>query len=254
MRAWRVALHAITGDWCSFVWADDVLEAAYSDADDGAARRERRPPDASSSPAARRSRRDGDVAPYYADRRRVSRRRSSTRRGSSSGGSRSRRSAPYTRPQRRARRLRPPRPDSTTRAGTTTSAIRTATTSASFRSSPRRGRGRAARRAPRDARRLDVEHDPPRDCASTSGRSLAVHVQPPPRLGAGGPSAGVPGADRLRRMAERRLTLCSLMLGGDGARLRPRRVRERGSRVPRVPPARLPGDAPPRRFAEHRGV
>src|SRR5688500_11342938 len=25
VKAWRVALHAITGDWCAFVWADDVL-------------------------------------------------------------------------------------------------------------------------------------------------------------------------------------------------------------------------------------
>jgi glycosyltransferase involved in cell wall biosynthesis len=33
---------------------------------------------------------------------------------------------------------------------------------------------------------------------------------------------GMPGADRLRRLGERRLTLCSIMLGGDGARLRPR--------------------------------
>jgi glycosyltransferase involved in cell wall biosynthesis len=30
VRAWRVALHAITGDWCTFVWADDVLDPAYS--------------------------------------------------------------------------------------------------------------------------------------------------------------------------------------------------------------------------------
>jgi glycosyltransferase involved in cell wall biosynthesis len=30
VRAWRVALHAATGDWCSFVWADDVLKPAYS--------------------------------------------------------------------------------------------------------------------------------------------------------------------------------------------------------------------------------
>ncbi len=30
VRAWRVALHAITGDWCSFVWADDVLMPSYS--------------------------------------------------------------------------------------------------------------------------------------------------------------------------------------------------------------------------------
>jgi glycosyltransferase involved in cell wall biosynthesis len=30
VKAWRVALHAITGDWCAFVWADDVLHADYS--------------------------------------------------------------------------------------------------------------------------------------------------------------------------------------------------------------------------------
>lgn len=28
--AWRVALHAITGDWCCFVWADDVLHQDFS--------------------------------------------------------------------------------------------------------------------------------------------------------------------------------------------------------------------------------
>ena len=32
VRAWRVPLHAATGDWCSFVWADDVLEPGYSEA------------------------------------------------------------------------------------------------------------------------------------------------------------------------------------------------------------------------------
>lgn len=32
VRAWRVLLHAATGDWCSFVWADDVLEPGFSDA------------------------------------------------------------------------------------------------------------------------------------------------------------------------------------------------------------------------------
>ena len=32
VRAWRVPLHAATGDWCSFVWADDVLEPGFSDA------------------------------------------------------------------------------------------------------------------------------------------------------------------------------------------------------------------------------
>jgi glycosyltransferase involved in cell wall biosynthesis len=30
VRAWRVALHEVTGDWCSFVWADDVLKPSYS--------------------------------------------------------------------------------------------------------------------------------------------------------------------------------------------------------------------------------
>jgi glycosyltransferase involved in cell wall biosynthesis len=32
VRAWRVPLHASSGDWCSFVWADDVLEPGYSEA------------------------------------------------------------------------------------------------------------------------------------------------------------------------------------------------------------------------------
>lgn len=30
VKAWRVALHDITGDWCAFVWADDVLHPDYS--------------------------------------------------------------------------------------------------------------------------------------------------------------------------------------------------------------------------------
>jgi hypothetical protein len=30
VKAWRVALHEITGDWCAFVWADDVLHHEYS--------------------------------------------------------------------------------------------------------------------------------------------------------------------------------------------------------------------------------
>lgn len=30
VKAWRVALHDITGEWCAFVWADDVLHADYS--------------------------------------------------------------------------------------------------------------------------------------------------------------------------------------------------------------------------------
>jgi glycosyltransferase involved in cell wall biosynthesis len=32
VRAWRVALHSITGDWCCFVWSDDVLKLAFSTA------------------------------------------------------------------------------------------------------------------------------------------------------------------------------------------------------------------------------
>src|SRR5262245_69486 len=32
VKAWRVALHAITGDWCAFVWSDDVLHPDYSTA------------------------------------------------------------------------------------------------------------------------------------------------------------------------------------------------------------------------------
>ncbi len=30
VKAWRVALHDISGDWCAFVWADDVLHADHS--------------------------------------------------------------------------------------------------------------------------------------------------------------------------------------------------------------------------------
>jgi len=37
--AWRVALHAITGDWCTFVWADDVLHPTFSEAMAAAASR-----------------------------------------------------------------------------------------------------------------------------------------------------------------------------------------------------------------------
>jgi glycosyltransferase involved in cell wall biosynthesis len=65
VRAWRVALHAITGDWCTFVWADDVLKPSYSTTMMAAAAR-----------AADDGRKlvtcsaeieeDGDVLPYYA--------------------------------------------------------------------------------------------------------------------------------------------------------------------------------------------
>jgi glycosyltransferase involved in cell wall biosynthesis len=30
VRAWRVTLHEITGDWCCFVWSDDVLKPDFS--------------------------------------------------------------------------------------------------------------------------------------------------------------------------------------------------------------------------------
>lgn len=30
VRAWRTGLHAATGEWCCFVWADDVLEDSFS--------------------------------------------------------------------------------------------------------------------------------------------------------------------------------------------------------------------------------
>ncbi len=31
VKAWRVPLHQATGDWCCFVWADDVLEPTFSE-------------------------------------------------------------------------------------------------------------------------------------------------------------------------------------------------------------------------------
>ena len=66
VRAWRVALHSITGEWCSFVWADDILKRSFStQMMDGASR------------ASEQGRRklvtcsgeveaDGSVLPYYA--------------------------------------------------------------------------------------------------------------------------------------------------------------------------------------------
>jgi glycosyltransferase involved in cell wall biosynthesis len=65
VRAWRVALHASTGDWCSFVWADDVLKPAYSSKMMAAAARAeeqgRRLVTCSAEVEA-----DGDLLPYYA--------------------------------------------------------------------------------------------------------------------------------------------------------------------------------------------
>ncbi len=31
VKAWRIPLHSIDGDWCAFVWADDVLARDYSE-------------------------------------------------------------------------------------------------------------------------------------------------------------------------------------------------------------------------------
>ena len=65
VRAWRVALHAITGDWCSFVWADDVLKPSYSTtmmaaATSAAVDGNRKLVTCSAEVEA-----DGDVLPYY---------------------------------------------------------------------------------------------------------------------------------------------------------------------------------------------
>ncbi len=65
VKAWRVPLHRIDGDWCAFVWADDVLAADYSaKMMAGAAR---------AAQAGRRIvacsgqvERDGTLTPYYA--------------------------------------------------------------------------------------------------------------------------------------------------------------------------------------------
>jgi glycosyltransferase involved in cell wall biosynthesis len=65
VRAWRVALHAATGDWCSFVWSDDVLKPGYSTAMMAAAARSasdsRKIVTCSAEVEA-----DGDLLPYYA--------------------------------------------------------------------------------------------------------------------------------------------------------------------------------------------
>jgi glycosyltransferase involved in cell wall biosynthesis len=65
VRAWRVALHAITGDWCSFVWADDVLMPSFSTQMMAAAARAR---DAGRKlvTCSAEVEADGSVAPYYA--------------------------------------------------------------------------------------------------------------------------------------------------------------------------------------------
>jgi glycosyltransferase involved in cell wall biosynthesis len=66
VRAWRVALHAATGDWCSFVWADDVLKPAYSTTMMDAAARTARDGRKLVTCSAEVEEDDATVLPYYA--------------------------------------------------------------------------------------------------------------------------------------------------------------------------------------------
>jgi glycosyltransferase involved in cell wall biosynthesis len=66
VRAWRVALHAATGDWCSFVWADDVLKQAYSTTMMAAAARARTGGNRKLVTCSAEVEADDDVLPYYA--------------------------------------------------------------------------------------------------------------------------------------------------------------------------------------------
>ena len=63
--AWRVALHAITGDWCSFVWADDVLKPSYSTTMMAAATRAAVDGNRKLVTCSAEVEADGDVLPYY---------------------------------------------------------------------------------------------------------------------------------------------------------------------------------------------
>ena len=68
--AWRVALHEVTGSWCAFVWSDDVLKADYAEKLMGGAARaaaEGRVLVACSGEVES----DGLVRPYYAEDRGV---------------------------------------------------------------------------------------------------------------------------------------------------------------------------------------
>jgi len=66
VRAWRVALHAITGDWCSFVWADDVLKPSYSTMMMAAATRAAEDGHRKLVTCSGEVEADGSVLPYYA--------------------------------------------------------------------------------------------------------------------------------------------------------------------------------------------
>ena len=66
VEAWRVILHAITGDWCAFVWADDVLAPTYSEVMMAAAARADQAGRAIVS-CSGQVESGGQVAPYYSD-------------------------------------------------------------------------------------------------------------------------------------------------------------------------------------------
>lgn len=66
VRAWRVALHAATGQWCTFVWADDVLHGDFSDKMMAGARRAADAGRAIVACSAEVETGDGRRLPYYA--------------------------------------------------------------------------------------------------------------------------------------------------------------------------------------------
>ena len=66
VEAWRVSLHEVTGDWCAFVWADDVLSERYSEVMMAAALRAEREGRAIVSCSGQVESR-GEVRPYYSD-------------------------------------------------------------------------------------------------------------------------------------------------------------------------------------------
>lgn len=66
VRAWRVPLHAITGRWCTFVWADDVLDERFSDTMMAGAQRAAAAGRAIVACSGQVETADGDRLPYYA--------------------------------------------------------------------------------------------------------------------------------------------------------------------------------------------
>jgi GT2 family glycosyltransferase len=66
VKAWRVILHAVTGDWCTFVWADDVLAPHYSEVMMAAAARAEQHGRALVA-CSGQVESSGEVKPYYSD-------------------------------------------------------------------------------------------------------------------------------------------------------------------------------------------